>query len=216
MRDPETRVLAVCCLLLVLSCSRPGSGPASSPNKGFDSAHWTCTRRVERGRTGRRLPARFAVWLRNDRALISADVAGDRIKVLRLGTEIYSWREGTDKGLKWELPPADERSMIVPSVDYVFRAAPCRDRGKKYNSGTFSQHPFVGYECRDEEDGSKRIVYLASDLGDFPIHVSIAYPDQSLVIYDASDVEVPASFPDALLERPSGVRFEPFAPGASR
>jgi len=98
--------------------------------------------------------------------LISADRGGDRIKVLRLGTEIYSWREGTDKGAKWELPPAtDERDLVVPSVDYVFRAAPCRDHGKKYNSGTIDGRRFVGYECHDEGDGSRRIVYLAPDLG---------------------------------------------------
>jgi hypothetical protein len=136
---------------------------------------------------------------------------------LRLGTEIYSWREETDKGAKWELPPAtDERDLVVPSVDYVFRAAPCRDHGKKYNSGTIEGHRFVGYECHDEGDGSRRIVYLASDLGGFPIYESIAYPDKSLVIYESSAAEVPASFPDALLELPRGVRFERFPPSAAK
>ena len=74
----------------------------------------------------------------------------------------------------------------------------------------------VGYECHDEGDGSRRIVYLASDLGGLPIYESIAYPDTSLVIYESSAAEVPASFPDALLELPRGVRFERFPPTAAK
>jgi hypothetical protein len=68
----------------------------------------------------------------------------------------------------------------------------------------------------DEGDGSRRIVYLASDLGGFPIYESIAYPDKSLVIYENSAAEVPASFPDAQLELPRGVRFERFPPSAAK
>jgi hypothetical protein len=210
MRGAAGGLYAACGAVLALSC---GVGSHPGPAVTFESAHWTCTRRVEGGRSGRRLPAHFEVWLRKDRALIGADVAGDRVRVLRLGPQTYSWRESYEKGLKWELAStADERELIVPSVDYVFRAAPCRDHGKKLTSGTFDGHPFVGYECPDETGGTKRVVYLASDLGGFPIRSRITYPDGTIVTYEGRSAEVPAAFPDSLLELPRGMTFEPFPP----
>lgn len=211
MRGAWGRILSACCAGLALACGSP-PGPSAT----FDSAHWSCTRRVEGGRSGRRLPAHFEVWLGGDRALIRGEAGADRINVLRLGPEIYSWREGDRRGLKWVLAAtSDERALIVPSVDYVFRAAACRDHGSKYNSGTFDGHPFVGFQCRDETGGTKRIVSLATDLSGFPIHSSIAYADGTTVIYDGRSAQVPAVIPAAFLELPPDVTFEIFRPAPS-
>ena len=94
--------------------------------------------------------------MRGDRAHISARST----HVLRLGNETYTWSDERSQGGKLDLPPSDERTLFAPSVDYVYRAAPCRDRGKPKTKGTVDGHPFVNYECQDALDGSTRTYYF--------------------------------------------------------
>jgi len=214
MNNRAGRCLAVFPALVALACGShsqetAGSGSRSSDPGGFPSAHWTCVRRVEAGPAGRHAPAEFEVWMKSDRALIGATVGGgDRIRVLRLGPDAYSWKEGETKGLRFEAPSSDERHLFVPSVDWIRKAAPCREGGRKSTSGTMNGHPFVRYDCEEKSDGTKRVYYFATDLQEFPIHATITYPDHTIVIYDAKSIELPASFPDSMLEVPAGMQFE--------
>ncbi len=202
-------------LLGLPSCrshSAPTGGPdPSSETPRFESAHWTCLRSREGGSIGNRPTARFEVWFKGRNALIAATVGGgDRLRVLRLNNETYSWKEGDSKGLHWIGLPTDERRLVAPSVDYMYRAEPCRTAGKKLNSGTIDGHPMTSYACVDAADDTRRVYSFASDLLDFPIRASITYPDGSRITYEARSVEIPASVPDAMLELPRGIQFEPF------
>jgi hypothetical protein len=147
--------------------------------------------------------------MRGDRALITSR----SVHILRLGKETYSWSDGRTQGGKFDLPPADERTLLVPSTDYVFRAGPCRDRGKQNNRGTHDGHPFVSYECQEDSDGSTRTYFLATDLQGFPVRARIVYPDRTIVTYTAKSPEVPGSFPDSRFELPAGITFEPIEIG---
>jgi len=206
--------LSPCLLLIALSC-RPevsSSSDASGvrPSATFQSAHFVCNRAVESGPGGNRPTVHFEVWMRGDRALITSG----SVHVLRLGKETYSWSEGRSKGVKLDLPSADERTLFAPSVEYVFRAGPCRDRGKQNNRGTHDGHPFLSYQCQDDSDGSTRTYYLATDLQDFPVRALIVYPDRTTVTYTAKSAEVPGSFPDSKFDLPASVAFEPIRIGS--
>jgi hypothetical protein len=201
--------LKLCAAFVALSCSSRSSDAALADAAGFASAHWTCVRRVEGGSIPRRPPAEFEVWLKGDRALIGATVGGgDQIRVLIVGGDAYSWREGQPKGLKFDSPSTDERTLFVPSVDFVFKAGACRASGKKGTTGTIDGHPFVRYDCDVPSDSTKRVYYFATDLQGFPIHATITYPDHTIVIYDAKSVEVPAVIADSMLQVPSGIQFD--------
>jgi len=200
---------------LAVSCradSQSGSaaGPSPSSARAFESAHFHCRRTVEGGSVGNRKPAEFEVWMRGDRAHISARST----HVLRLGTETYTWSDERSQGGKLDLPPSDERTLFGPSLDYVYRAAPCRDRGKQKTKGTVDGHPFVNYECQDALDGSTRTYYFATDLQDFPIKATILYPDRTVITYTARSLEVPATFPNSKLELPAGITFPPLKIGS--
>ena len=201
--------LAPCLALLALSCrsdatSSGGSSSTSKPAK-LESAHFLCSRVVEGGPGGNRPLVQYEIWMRGNRTLITSR----SVHILRLGKETYSWSDGRSQGGKVELPPADERSLLVPSVDYVVRAGPCRDRGKQNNRGTQDGHPFVSYQCQEDSDGSTRTYHLATDLQDFPVRARIVYPDRTIVTYTAKSPEVPGSFPDSMFDLPRDIVFKP-------
>jgi len=154
--------------------------------------------------------AEFEVWMRGDRVLVTARST----HVLRIGDETYTWSDDRVQGGKLDLPPSDERTLFAPSMDYLYRASACRDRGTRKTSGTVDGHPFVNYECQEPSDGSRRTYYFASDLQDFPIKATIVYPDRSMITYLARSPEVPATFPNSRLELPAGITFEPIKIGS--
>ena len=195
-------VLAASCRAESSSGSSTGSPPSSA--RAFESARFHCRRTVEGGRGGNRQPADFDVWMRGDRAHISVRTT----HVLRIGKETYSWSDDGAKGIKLDLPPSDERTLFTASVDWIYRAAPCRAQGRPKTSGTVDGHPFVNFECQDSVDGSTRTYYFATDLQDFPIKATIVYPDRTVVTYRAISPEVPATIPNSKLEPPPGLPFE--------
>ena len=194
---------------IALACSSSSAGTRRTASDHFQSAHWTCERRVEYGTRGHRRPVQFEAWMEDDRALITATVNdGDEVRVLTIGSDGHAWVDGRTNGKAFSALDPDERTMDIPSVDFAFRAADCRGRGRRVTTGTFDRHPFVRYDCVDA-DSTKRIYYYATDLQNFPVHATIMYPGGTVVIYDAKSVEVPASIPDSLLQKPSGVQFDP-------
>jgi hypothetical protein len=198
--------VAACLVPLALSCGSKAesASAAGSHFARFESAHFLCRRSRESGPQGNRPLAEFEVWMRGDRAHVSARST----HVLLLGKDTYSWSDERPEGLKLDLPPADERTRLGPSVDYVHRAAPCRDRGKQNNKGTVDGHPFVSFQCHEDADDSTRTYYFATDLQDFPIRARIEYPDRSVITYLARSLEVPASIPDSKFELPPGITFQ--------
>jgi len=201
-----------CLVALCLGCHSEAASPGSSSaarGLSFDSAHFVCTRRVEGGQGGNRPLVQYEVWMKGDRAHI---VSGST-HVVRRGKETYSWSDGGSGGARLELPAADERGLFAPSVDYVRRSGPCRDKGKEITRGVQDGHPFVSYECLEESDGSTRTYHLATDLQGFPVRARIVYPDRTVVTYTARSAEVPGSFADQKFELPGGVNFEPIKIG---
>jgi hypothetical protein len=198
--------LSIACLAIAISaCSTEGS--RSVPH--FKSAHLTAEERFMYPGAGHRKPLGFEAWVEGDRALIRTTARnGDTIRVLTLGNEAYSWREGDSTGLKFISPVTDERKLDVPLLNYVFQAGACRKSGKKVTTGTWDRHPFVRYDCNDKEDRTTRIYNYATDLQGFPVHSTITYPDRTIVIYDEKSIEVPGTFPDSLFQVPTDVRFD--------
>jgi hypothetical protein len=193
--------LAVCAAIAALGWR--------APRADWESAHWTVTRETQGGSLGIRPQATYEIWMKGDKALIEhPGVGSDELRILIDGNTTYGWRVGQPKGLKYDSPSTDERTMFIPSIDYMLKAAPCRATGKKGNTGTFDGHPFVRYDC-DASDGTHRVYYYATDLQGFPLHATITYPDHTIVIYDARKIEVPAVIAAGMLQVPAGVTFEP-------
>jgi hypothetical protein len=194
------RGLAACSVLIALAWS--------APHAEWESAHWTVLRQVEGGSVGNRPQARYEIWMKGNTALITQTVGSDQVRVLIDGDTTYGWRVGQPKGLKYDSPSTDERTMLVPSIDFMLKAPACRAKGKKGNTGTIDGHPFVRYEC-DASDGTHRVYYYATDLQGFPLQATIYYPDHTIVIYEARNIQLPAAIADSMFQLPAGVQFEP-------
>ena len=192
--------LAVCAAIIALGWL--------APSADWEPAHWTVVRDVQGGSVGNKPQARYEIWMKGDKALITHPASGsDELRILIDGNTTYGWRVGEPKGLKYESPSTDERTMFLPSIDYMLKAEPCRAHGKKGNTGTIDGHPFVRYEC-DASDGTHRIYYYATDLHGFPLKATIYFYGHTIVIYEARNIEVPAAIPDSMLQLPAGVQFE--------
>jgi hypothetical protein len=200
----------VCATLAAAACGAKTNDSFVRAAPGdWSSAHWTAIRRVEGGSVGRRAPAEFDIWMKGDSALIGATINGDQIRILRVGKDAYSWVTGRPNGMKFTAPTLDERQLAVASADFAIRAAACKANGKKGTTGTYDGHPFVRYDCPVDADGVVRIYYFATDLQNFPVHATIMYPDKTVIIYDAKNIEVPGEVADSLFTLPIDVQFAP-------
>jgi hypothetical protein len=210
MKNNLAKPLVIPLSLLALACTAKSADSAGLAPTTWTSAHWIAIRRVEGGSIPKRKPAEFQVWMKGDSALIGGGAGAlDSVRILRVGSDAYSWHLGGTTGMKITSPESDERKLAVASVGYILQSAACRATGKRGTTGTYDGHPFVSYDCTVAADSTKRVYYYATDLQNFPVYALIMFADHTVIVYDSKALEVPATFSDSLLMVPAGVQFAP-------
>ena len=165
-------------------------------------------RDVQGGSVGNKPQARYEIWMKGDKALVAHPAGGsEEIRILIDGNTTYGWRVGEPKGLKYESPSTDERTMFLPSIDYMLKAEPCRAHGKE---GEHRHHRRASLRAlRVRRIGRHALHLLLRHRSPWlPAEGDDLLPDHTIVIYEARNIEVPASIPDSMLQLPARVQFE--------
>ena len=174
--------------------------------QSFSSAHWKSSVSIEGGRQRGPGAADYEVWLKGGKMRMQTKATGAQMNMLKLGDEMYNWQEGGTAGMKMNLAMAQQVGG-GSSSDYVTRAEEYRTKGKKVGTETIDGHPCEIYDYQDDARHTKGRYWLATDLDHFAVKAVIESGGSKTTIHN-TDIQVPASVPDSMLEVPRNVQFQ--------
>jgi len=169
------------------------------------SVHWKSRTEIVGGPQGD-MATESEMWMKDKKLRMKTTVMGMNMNVVKSGDTLYQWQEGQTGGMKMS---SSVRRRGGPSADYAGKIDEIRAKGKKIGTETVAGRQCDIYEYTEAtgEPTGKQTYWLARDLKNFPIKVVNETGGMKVTILN-SDIDLKASFPDAMLEPPADVKFQ--------